>query len=157
MIKLTRIDDRLVHGQVAFTWVSALGIDCLLVANDRVANDDFLKMAFGFAKPPAAKLLIFTVNESIIFLNDAKNSKLKILVLVDCVKDAYTLTQNVSEIQSINFGGLRVKDGASLISKAIAVNEQDVSIIHQMLDKGLELEIRQVPTEEKKLIQDLIK
>ena len=37
MIKLTRIDDRLVHGQVVFTWVPSLGVDCLLIANDKVA------------------------------------------------------------------------------------------------------------------------
>ena len=39
MLKLTRIDDRLVHGQVAFTWVPALGADTLVVANDRTAKD----------------------------------------------------------------------------------------------------------------------
>ncbi len=35
MIKLIRIDDRLVHGQVVFTWVPTLGIDCLVVATRR--------------------------------------------------------------------------------------------------------------------------
>ena len=38
MIKLTRIDDRLLHGQVALTWVPALGADCILIANDKVAK-----------------------------------------------------------------------------------------------------------------------
>jgi mannose/fructose/N-acetylgalactosamine-specific phosphotransferase system component IIB len=152
MIKLTRIDDRLVHGQVAFTWVSSLGIDCLVIANDKVARDDFQKMAMGLAKPPTAKLLILTLAEAITFLNDIKSKNAKILLLVNCVIDAFTLSNAVPEIQSINFGGIRTKESARLISKAVAVSVDDVNVIQQMLDKGLELEIRQVPTDKKRRI-----
>ena len=77
MIKLTRIDDRLVHGQVAFTWVSSLGIDCLVVANDKIAKDEFQKMAMGLAKPPMVKLAIMTLADSIVFLNYLKNKNSK--------------------------------------------------------------------------------
>lgn len=156
MIKLTRIDDRLVHGQVAFTWVSSLGIDCLVVANDKVARDDFQKMAMGLAKPPSAKLLILTLAEAITFLKDIKSKNAKILLLVNCVIDAFTLSSAVPEIQSINFGGIRTKESARLISKAVAVSVDDVNVIQQMLDKGLELEIRQVPTEKKQMVRSLI-
>jgi len=68
MIKLTRIDDRLVHGQVAFTWVPTLGIDCLLVANDKVAKDEFQKMTMNLAKPANTKLLIRAMADAIVFL-----------------------------------------------------------------------------------------
>jgi fructoselysine/glucoselysine PTS system EIIB component len=156
MIKLTRIDDRLVHGQVAFTWVSSLGIDCLVVANDKVARDDFQKMAMSLAKPPTAKLFILTLAEAVTFLNDVKSKNAKILLLVNCVRDAFTLSNEVSEIQSVNFGGIRVKDGAKLISKAIAISDNDITFINQMLKRGLELEVRQVPTDKKQFVSNLI-
>ena len=79
MIKLARIDDRLLHGQVAFTWVSSLGIDCIVVANDKVAKDDFQKMAMGLAKPPSAKLHILSLADAILFLNDSKNKNAKMI------------------------------------------------------------------------------
>ena len=44
MIKMTRVDHRLLHGQVAFTWIKAVGADCILIANDDVAKDE-LRMA----------------------------------------------------------------------------------------------------------------
>ena len=75
MIKLTRIDDRLVHGQVAFTWVPALGVNCLLVANDKVAKDEFMKMTLGLAKPAGTKLLVKSLHEAAEFLNDKKNPR----------------------------------------------------------------------------------
>jgi mannose/fructose/N-acetylgalactosamine-specific phosphotransferase system component IIB len=156
MIKLARIDDRLVHGQVAFTWVSSLGIDCLLVANDKISKDEFQKMAMGLAKPPMVKLLIMTLADSIAFLTDNKSKNLKILLLVNCINDSFTIASGVPEIQSINFGGIRTKEGSRLISKAIAVSDDDIPIIKQLLEKGLELEIRQVPTDKKQFVKNLI-
>jgi PTS system mannose-specific IIB component/fructoselysine and glucoselysine-specific PTS system IIB component len=66
------------------------------------------------------------------------------------------MANEVSEIRSINFGGIRLKDGAKLISKAVAVNDDDIAIIRDLLSKGIELEIRQVPTDNKQLVEVLI-
>src|ERR1700749_325353 len=145
MIKLTRIDDRLLHGQVAFTWTPALGADCLVVANDKVAKDEFLKMTLNLAKPASAKLLIKSITDTVTFLNDPRSQTLKILLIVNSVKDAAALANEVKEIQSVNFGGIRMKEGAKSISKAIAVDHDDINIIKVMLGKGTELEVRQVP------------
>lgn len=156
MIKLTRIDDRLVHGQVAFTWTPALGVDCLIVANDKVAKDEFMKMALGLAKPAGTKLLIKSLIEAAAFLNDEKNKALKVLLLINSVKDAYTMANEVPEIQSINFGGIRSKEGSRLISKALAISDDDITIIRDLLNKGIELEVRQVPTDQKQMLESLI-
>ncbi|HTD39818.1 MAG TPA: PTS sugar transporter subunit IIB [Mucilaginibacter sp.] len=156
MIKLTRIDDRLLHGQVAFTWTPAVSADCLVVANDKVAKDEFMKMTLNLAKPASAKLLIKSLADTVTFLNDPRSQPLKILVLVNSVKDASVLADGVNEIQSVNFGGIRTKEGAKLISKAVAVTEEDIAVIKEMLAKGIELEVRQVPTDKKVLIETLI-
>jgi fructoselysine and glucoselysine-specific PTS system IIB component len=156
MIKLTRIDDRLLHGQVAFTWTPALSADCLIIANDKVAKDDFLKMTLNLAKPAGTKLLIKSLKDAAVFLNDEKNRKLNILLIINSVTDAYTLAIDVPEIRSINFGGLRSKEGSKLISKAIAISADDIPVIKELVNKGIELEIRQVPTDSKQLVESLI-
>jgi mannose/fructose/N-acetylgalactosamine-specific phosphotransferase system component IIB len=156
MVKLLRIDDRLVHGQVAFTWTPALGIDCLFVANDRVAKDEFLRMTFGLAKPAGVKLLIKSVADAIGYLNDAKNKGQQVLVLVDSVKDAHALVLGVEEIRTINFGGIRAKAGARAVSKAVSLTENDILLIRDLLEKGYELEARQVPTDKKQPIENLL-
>ena len=156
MIKLTRIDDRLLHGQVSFTWTPAVSADCLVVANDKVAGDEFMKMTLNLAKPPAAKLLIKSLADTITFLNDPRGQTMKILVLISSVKDAAVLAGGVKEIQSINFGGLRTREGTRLISKAIAVTDEDIEIVKELLAKGIELEVRQVPTDKKVFVETLI-
>jgi len=156
MIRLTRIDDRLLHGQVAFTWIPALGVDCLIIANDKVAKDEFMKLTLGLAKPAGIKLLIKSLNDAAIFLNDEKNKSLNILLIINGVKDALYLVTDVPEIKSVNFGGLRSKEGSNLISKAIAITEDDISDIKKLINKGIELEVRQVPTDSKQRVESLI-
>ncbi len=156
MIKLLRIDDRLVHGQVALVWTPALNADCLLVANDKVAKDEFLKMTLGFAKPPTAKLLIKSMEDSISFLEAPENQALKILLIVNSVQDAFTIADALPEVNSINFGGLRAREGSRSISKAMTLTHADIELIQQMMAKGIELEVRQVPSDNKQLIQNLI-
>ena len=156
MLKLIRIDDRLVHGQVAFTWTPALGIDCIVVANDRAAGDEFLKMTMGLAKPAGVRMLIKTLKDIPACLNDPKNKTAKILLLIDSVKDAAALCGEFPEIRSLNFGGLRAKAGSKPISKAIALTETDIALVRELLQQGIELEVRQVPTDKKQLVENLI-
>lgn len=53
MIQLLRVDHRLLHGQVAFSWVKNLQSNCILIANDKVVNDDVYKTTLKLAKPEA--------------------------------------------------------------------------------------------------------
>lgn len=156
MIKLLRLDDRLLHGQVAFTWTPALGVDTLVIANDKLARDEFRKMTLGLAKPPGTRLIIKNVAEGTTFLQDAKNAGLKMLVLVDSVPDAFAMAEAIPDIRSINFGGLRTRDGAKAISKSIFLTDEDITLSRKLLERGLELEIRQVPTDTKQMLEPLI-
>jgi len=156
MIKLVRIDDRLVHGQVALTWTPSIGADCLVVANDKAATDDFLKMTMNLAKPASAKLLIKSLADTVKFVSDERARDMKIFILVNSIQDAATLADGLPEIKSINFGGIRGKEGSKLISKAIAVNDADIAAIRELLLKGINLEIRQVPTDKILLVEDAI-
>ena len=51
MIKLLRVDYRLVHGQVAISWSRHIGADCILVANDEVAKDEMRQSMLRLSKP----------------------------------------------------------------------------------------------------------
>lgn len=52
-ILLTRIDNRLVHGQVGVTWVNHLGANLIVVANDEVAEDEVQQDLMEMVVPEA--------------------------------------------------------------------------------------------------------
>ncbi len=45
MIKMLRIDDRLLHGQVVFMWTKQLNIKGIIVANDELVQDPIQSLA----------------------------------------------------------------------------------------------------------------
>jgi mannose/fructose/N-acetylgalactosamine-specific phosphotransferase system component IIB len=82
MICQLRIDDRLIHGQVAMAWTRELKIEVIIVINDEVANDEFKKLTLDLAKPMNTKLVILGVNDGIKLLNSGKTDKYRVLVIV---------------------------------------------------------------------------
>lgn len=64
MIKKLRVDHRLLHGQVAFSWTSALNVDCILIANDSVMKDELRKTTLKMAKPNGVKLVMKNIEDS---------------------------------------------------------------------------------------------
>ena len=64
MIKLLRIDHRLLHGQVAMAWTQSLDSDCILIANDAVVNDNIRKTTMKLAKPNGVKLVIKNIEDN---------------------------------------------------------------------------------------------
>ena len=81
MIKCLRVDHRLLHGQVAFSWTSALGADCILIANDDVMKDELRKTTIKMAKPQGVKLVMKSVEDGIAAVNSGVTDKYKLFIV----------------------------------------------------------------------------
>ncbi|WP_313466851.1 PTS sugar transporter subunit IIB [Carnobacterium sp.] len=149
MLKLLRVDHRLLHGQVAFSWTQSLGADCILIANDDVPQNDIRKTTIKLAKPQGVKLVIKNIEDSIKALQSGVTDKYKLFIVVESVKDAKALADAYPEIQQINLGGMKVREGTRNISKAINITSEEEGVIKELVDKGIEVEIRQVPADKK--------
>lgn len=149
MLKLLRVDHRLLHGQVAFSWTQNLGADCILIANDDVPQNDIRKTTIKLAKPQGVKLVIKNIEESIKALQSGVTDKYKLFIVVESVKDAKTLADAYPEIKEINLGGMKVREGTRNISKAINITPEEEEMVKELVDKGIEVEIRQVPADKK--------
>lgn len=149
MIVLTRVDHRLLHGQVAFSWTNNIGADCILIANDDVVNNELRKITMKLAKPQGVKLVIKSIKDSVEALKSGVTDKYKLFIVVESVKDAYLLANEVEEIKQINLGGTKAADGTRNISKAVNLFPEDETMLNQLKNKNIEIEIRQVPTDSK--------
>jgi fructoselysine and glucoselysine-specific PTS system IIB component len=147
MIKLVRVDHRLVHGQVAFSWTNYLDADCILIANDELMGNELKQSAMRLAAPSGVKLVMKRVDDSIAALNSGATDKYKLLILVDSVEDAYRLAEGVPSIKSVNLGGMKNDAARKQISKAVHVSEDDVALIKKMSERGVKFEIRLVPND----------
>lgn len=160
-ITALRVDDRLIHGQVAMTWTKQLAVQGIVVANDEAANDNTQKMALKMAVPGGIKSLIKPVDEAIRILNNPKASRMRILVLTRTVKDALKIRQSVGEIGFLNVGNTGRFDGIDVSEKLVLTPTIMLTKAEQQALKDLvALEpktcMQQVPNDEQKLVKDVL-
>lgn len=156
MIKLVRIDHRLLHGQTAFTWLKNLESDCVLIASDELVSNELKMSAIRLAKPNGIKLVMKNIEDSIKAINSGATDKYKLFILVESVEDAYRLANGCPQINHINVGGMKATDTRRQIAKAVFVDDRDVEMLKELIDKGIEVEVRLVPNDEKQDVMKLI-
>lgn len=149
MIVFLRVDHRLLHGQVAFSWTQYVDADCILIANDSVPNDELRKTTIKMAKPPAVKLVIKNINDAIEAIKSGVTDKYRLFIVVESVTDAWRLACELPEIKSINLGGTKVREGSQNISKAINLLPEESAQLQELVAAGVEVEIRLVPNDRK--------
>ena len=60
-LKLVRVDDRLIHGQVVAIWLKALGAKRIVIVDDKTAADEFLREILMLAAPPGVPVEVHDV------------------------------------------------------------------------------------------------
>ncbi|MGM0214049.1 PTS sugar transporter subunit IIB [Enterococcus sp. AZ109] len=156
MILLTRVDHRLLHGQVAFSWTQTIGADCILIANDDVPNNEIRKTTIKLAKPQGVKLVIKNIENSIAALTSGVTDKYKLFIVVESIADAYKLAEAYPEIKRINLGGIKAKDGSRSIGKSVNVLPEEEELLKELVAKGIDVDIQQVPSEKKVKVTEVL-
>lgn len=147
MISMIRIDDRLLHGQVAYAWKAHLGYEAVVIASDSASKDDVKKMALKMCCPAEVKLAIRTVKDALVLLKNPKLEKLKVLVVMDNTLDLLNLCKELTEKPLINLGGLTRRDNTTELIKAVNVTEDDINNLDEVVNLGYAIECRQVPSD----------
>lgn len=156
MIKLLRVDERLVHGQVALAWTNSLNADCIFVVNDAVRNDKLRLTTLKMAVPAGVKFVSKNVEDAIDALNSGKTDKYKMLVVVDSVVDALRIAERSSVVESVNLGNMKNLEGRRQLTPSVYASDEEIAAIKELLARGVEVGCQAVPTEANVPVETLI-
>ncbi len=157
MVKLLRVDARLLHGQVAVTWLSNVDASSILIADDAVMQDEMAKIALKMAKPTGMKLAIRSIDGAAELLNDPRSNGITIFAIVRTIEDALRLAEKTDCIHHINIGGIKKKEGSKLIAPAVFVNDGDIKTLRRLIELVGDVEFRMVPTDSPRSAKNLLK
>ena len=108
-IRLVRIDERLIHGQVATSWVKETKCEAIFAINDDVANDNLRKTLLLQVAPTDVKAFVIPIEKAISVYKNPKYSSTKVLMLVTSPTDVLRLIEGGVDIKSVNVGGMTFK------------------------------------------------
>ena len=140
-IRLTRIDNRLIHGQVATQWCGVVGANLLLVANDAVAADEFRQGLMNMAAPAYAQTRFFTIEKTINIIHKASANQ-HIAIICESPQDVLKLVEGGVPIKKLNIGNMHMAEGKRQVATSVAVDDDDVATFRKLQDLGVELEIK---------------
>lgn len=143
-IVLTRIDNRLIHGQVATQWAKELAADVLIVANDEAAADTFRQELMNMAAPANVQTRYTPVEELGSLLATIEPDK-KVFVIVGDPLDARRIQKQNIPLKKVNVGNMHMAEGKHQIGTTVAIDDNDSFLFRELRDGGADLFIQRVP------------
>lgn len=151
-----RIDDRLIHGQVAAFWCNILKAQRIMVANDLVANDELQKSVLRMVSPPGVATSIITKDKAAENIKAGKYDTERVMLILKNPKDAIDLINLGVEIKTINVGNMGHNDSTVQIKRSINVTQEDIANFKKLNSKGVILTSIMVPDEPTTNLMDYI-
>lgn len=156
MVVLTRVDFRLLHGQIAFSWVSNTQADCILVASDQVVTNEIWKTSLRLAKPNNCKLVMKNMSDSIQALNSGVTDKYRLLILVQSIQEAKQLLDGCPQIKKLNLGNTREKPGSRQLHQSVFVDPEEIGMLQELVHRGVDVEIRPTASDKGVSVRELL-
>lgn len=145
---LVRIDDRLIHGQVVTQWMKDTHANKVLIIDDKLPEDAFMKRVLKAAAPPGVKCIIKNVADSIPYIQgDPKTDDEAILVLVKYPSVIEALLDAGISIPKVILGGMGIRGDRKVFNRNVAANEEEVECMKRIVSKGSEMVYQLVPSE----------
>ncbi len=146
-IKLVRIDDRLIHGQIVMAWTKTIAVKRIIVINDKVAVDAIRKMLLETVAPPGLKVSVLSVSEGIAKLQDDSFQDQDLMILFTNPTDVLAVKSAGVAITTVNIGGMGFAQGKKQLTKTISVDDADIAAFRKLNELGCSLQIQVVPND----------
>jgi len=146
MVKLVRVDDRFIHGQILESWIPYLDAEVVLVVNDDLANDSFQKTIMSLALPDKIELQIVPVDAVCKYITEyADNS---VFVITSSITDAYRIHAMGVSYPCLNLGNMGMCECSRQFSYSVWIDEMQISLIEKLIAVGLPVTLQSVPREQ---------
>ena len=141
-LKLVRVDDRLIHGQVVAIWLKALGAKRIVIVDDRTARDDFLREVLELAAPPGVPVEVHDVERGTQRVRDLAAAPEPIFVLMRSPLTAVRLREAGVEFPLLNVGGMGAGPGRKVLYRNISASPEEIAAMRRLEEMGTTVELR---------------
>ncbi len=155
-IVLTRIDNRLIHGQVLEAWVPFVRADCIVVANDEIAGNQLKKMMMQASVPSRIRVEIGSVDASIALLHSAQLNNCRTLLLFGTPADAVRAYQAGLNYTQLNLGNLHANKWQAQLSCTLFLDASDLADLEILDHAGIKISSRCIPADSERSWRKLI-
>ncbi|HBF9976834.1 TPA: PTS sugar transporter subunit IIB [Clostridioides difficile] len=141
-IALTRIDDRLIHGQVITAWCKITSAKRIVIVDDLVVKDPFIVQVLQMAAPSTVKVEVHDVESGAEVLKSYNGDE-------KYPKTVLGLVNSGVDLKELNVGGMGAGLGRKSFYKNISVSDEEKEIFRELISKDVKCFIQIVPDAKK--------
>lgn len=143
-----RIDERLIHGQVATLWLGSWNCSRIMVIDEASATDPLLKSVLKISCPPGVKLSVLSPQRAAENLVKNKYVHERVVIVTKKPQDLLEIMNLGYKIEvPITVGNMSHGQGKTRITRSVSVNQDDVDTFNKLRDHKIELVSQMVPSE----------
>lgn len=142
-IVLTRVDSRLIHGQVITKWIKQFPAKRIMIVDDALAKDDFMADIYAMAAPSGIKVDVVDTQQALKKLQEDD----KVFLLFKTIQTCYAGLQAGISISELVIGGVPSAPGKKFISSGVFLDETDMNQLDEMEKFGVNIYVRATPEE----------
>ena len=154
---LARIDTRLLHGQVATTWTKTVNPTRIIAVSDNVSKDNLRKSMIEQAAPPGVKANVVPISKMAKVDKDPRFGNTRALLLFETPQDALEAIKEGVQIDTLNLGSMAHSQGKVALTKAVSMDKNDVETFEKLLDMGIKIDVRKVPSDSPENFANILK
>ena len=154
---LTRVDTRLLHGQVAINWNKATNPTRIIVVNDTISKDEMRKTLLQQAAPPGVRTNAIPIRKLVEINDDPRFGATRAMLLFDNPQDVLEAVEQGVDIKEVNLGSMAHATGKRMINKALSVDEEDVKTFKALEEHGITFDVRILPGDSRENLDSLLR
>ena len=146
-IVLSRVDDRLVHGQVVIGWGRPLGVDFIVLVDEGVSASPWEQDLYRMAVPPEIEIRFATVAEAGAALAGWQAAERRGLLLTGDLETMAALYRaNPLVVHRINLGGVHHRPGRRERLPYLYLTDDELRGLQTLSAAGAEITAQDLPT-----------
>lgn len=142
-----RIDERLIHGQVAGIWAPSLHTQRITVINDEAAADSLQKSSLRMAAPTSMRLSVLPVESAAKNIRSGKYGKQRLFLVFKNPTDVLRYLKAGGKLTHVNVGNMSYKEGSKDITKSIKVLEEEIDVFESIAAMDINVTAQLVPND----------
>lgn len=156
-IVLTRVDERLIHGQVMTSWLKLCCANTILIIDSASATNAFLRRILFAATPKDVELLVMTEADAAAYLKEDSPAGEKVLVLAKTPQPLLAMLQSGVALPEIILGNMGGGPGRKRFNKSISASAEEVQAFRDIVALGVNVYCQMVPSDSKEDVRKLLK
>lgn len=153
---LARIDDRLIHGQVAYGWGGSLRPTWIAIVSDELRADPDRAELYLLAAPEGSRAVVLSVAEALDPALQGTLEREQAFLLFPGPEEALRLREGGFPLDELNVGGLHYSNGKRPVLPFVYLDDSDRGIFRRLSALGVRLVAQDLPTNPPQRLEPLL-